>query len=123
MEAKIFHSAITEIAGIRLSGWSCSAKSIKRGARVEEGKEIMQEYKGAPALDVGLLAAAQAVEHYEISRYGALKTWAEKLGVEEAVNLLDATLNEEEATDETLTEIAQTAVNVEAEAGKEQGED
>lgn len=90
---------------------------------LEEGKEIMQEYKGAPALDAGLLAAAQAVEHYEISRYGTLKTWAEKLGLEEAVNLLDATLREEEATDETLTEIAETAVNVEAEEGEEEEEE
>ncbi len=85
---------------------------------LEEGKEIMQEYKGSPALDAGLLAAAQAVEHYEISRYGTLKTWAEKLGLETAVNLLDATLEEEEATDETLTEIAKTAVNAEAEEEK-----
>jgi ferritin-like metal-binding protein YciE len=81
---------------------------------LEEGKEIMQEYKGSPALDAGLLAAAQAVEHYEISRYGTLKTWAEKLGLETAVNLLEATLKEEEATDDTLTEIAETAVNAEA---------
>ncbi len=78
---------------------------------LEEGKEIMQEYKGSPALDAGLLAAAQAVEHYEISRYGTLKTWAEKLGHDTAANLLEATLKEEEATDETLTEIAETAVN------------
>lgn len=85
---------------------------------LEEGKEIMQEYKGSPALDAGLLAAAQAVEHYEISRYGTLKTWAEKLGLETAVNLLGATLEEEEATDETLTEIAETAVNAEAEEEK-----
>ena len=85
---------------------------------LEEGKQIMQEYKGSPALDAGLLAAAQAVEHYEISRYGTLKTWAEKLGLETAVNLLDATLEEEEATDETLTEIAETAVNAEAEEEK-----
>jgi ferritin-like metal-binding protein YciE len=89
---------------------------------LEEGKEIMQEYKGSPALDAGLLAAAQAVEHYEISRYGTLKSWAAKLGLEEAVNLLDATLQEEEATDETLTEIAETAVNAEAEE-EEQEED
>jgi ferritin-like metal-binding protein YciE len=82
---------------------------------LEEGKEIMQEYKGSPALDAGLLAAAQAVEHYEISRYGTLKTWAQKLGLDNAVNLLEATLDEEELTDETLTEIAETAVNAEAE--------
>jgi len=55
---------------------------------LDEGKEIMDEYKSAPALDAGLLAAAQAVEHYEISRYGTLKAWATKLGNKEAVKLL-----------------------------------
>jgi ferritin-like metal-binding protein YciE len=82
----------------------------------EEGAEIMQEYKGSTALDAGLLAAAQAVEHYEISRYGTLRTWAEELGHTDAASLLQATLDEEEATDEALTEIAKTAVNQEAEA-------
>src|SRR5204862_1770817 len=62
---------------------------------IEEGQEVMKEYKGSPALDAGLLAAAQAVEHYEISRYGTLKTWAQELGLEEAVELLDTTLAEE----------------------------
>jgi ferritin-like metal-binding protein YciE len=56
---------------------------------IEEGDEVMKEYKGSPALDAGLLAAAQAVEHYEISRYGTLKTWAQELGLEEAAELLD----------------------------------
>ena len=82
----------------------------------EEGAEIMKEYKGSPALDAGLLAAAQAVEHYEISRYGTLRTWAEELGLEDAVVLLQETLEEEEATDAALTEIAISAVNQEAEA-------
>jgi ferritin-like metal-binding protein YciE len=81
---------------------------------LDEGKEIMDEYKGASALDAGLLAAAQAVEHYEISRYGTLKSWAGKLGMNEAVRLLDQTLNEEKKTDDTLTKIAETAVNAEA---------
>ena len=82
----------------------------------EEGAEIMEEYKGSPALDAGLLAAAQAVEHYEISRYGTLIAWAEELGLEDAVSLLEETLEEEEATDEALTEIAKTAINQQAEA-------
>jgi len=82
----------------------------------DEGAEIMQEYKGSPALDAGLLAAAQAVEHYEISRYGTLRTWAEELGHTDAASLLQETLDEEEATDQALTEIAKTAVNQEAEA-------
>jgi ferritin-like metal-binding protein YciE len=82
----------------------------------DEGAEIMQEYKGSPALDAGLLGAAQAVEHYEISRYGTLIAWAEELGLEDAVSLLEETLKEEEATDEALTEIAKTAINQQAQA-------
>ena len=82
----------------------------------DEGAEIMQEYKGSPALDAGLLAAAQAVEHYEISRYGTLIAWAEELGLDDAVPLLQETLDEEEATDDALTEIAKTAINQKAEA-------
>jgi ferritin-like metal-binding protein YciE len=81
----------------------------------QEGAEIMTEYKGMPALDAGLLAAAQAVEHYEMSRYGTLRTWAAELGMPDAVALLDATLKEEKATDAALTTLAKTVVNVEAE--------
>jgi ferritin-like metal-binding protein YciE len=83
---------------------------------IEEGQEIMKEYKGTPALDAGLLAAAQSVEHYEISRYGTLKTWAGELGMDKAVKLLDATLSEEKKTDAALIELAETLVNQEAEA-------
>jgi ferritin-like metal-binding protein YciE len=82
----------------------------------DEGAEIMEEYKGSPALDAGLLGAAQAVEHYEISRYGTLIAWAEELGLDDAVALLEETLEEEEATDEALTEIAKTAINQQAQA-------
>jgi ferritin-like metal-binding protein YciE len=82
----------------------------------DEGAEIMKEYKGAPALDAGLLAAAQAVEHYEISRYGTLKTWAQELGLNDVVRLLDQTLEEEKKTDATLTRIAEAVVNQQAEA-------
>jgi ferritin-like metal-binding protein YciE len=83
---------------------------------IEEGQDVMKEYKGSPALDAGLLAAAQAVEHYEISRYGTLKTWAEELGLDDAVQLLDETLSEEKETDMALTQLAETAVNQHAEA-------
>jgi ferritin-like metal-binding protein YciE len=79
----------------------------------DEGAE-MEEYQGSPALDAGLLAAAQAVEHYEMSRYGTLRTWAEELGLTEAVTLLEDTLEEEEATDAALTKIAESVVNQEA---------
>ena len=86
---------------------------------IEEGKEIMKEFRGSAALDAGLLAAAQAVEHYEISRYGTLKTWAKELGLDEAVNLLEETLQEEKKTDEALTEFAESAVNQEAQQAAE----
>ena len=83
---------------------------------IDESKEVMDEYKGMPALDAGLAASAQAVEHYEISRYGTLKTWASELGLPDAAALLDATLKEEKATDLALTALAKSVVNVEAEA-------
>jgi len=83
---------------------------------IEEGQEVMKEFKGEPALDAGLLAAAQAVEHYEIARYGTLKTWAEELGLQQAVKLLNETLAEEKKTDETLTKLAEQDVNQHAQA-------
>jgi ferritin-like metal-binding protein YciE len=86
---------------------------------VDEGKEIMKEFRGSAALDAGLLAAAQAVEHYEISRYGTLKTWAKELGLDEAVSLLEETLEEEKKTDEALTELAESTVNQEAQEAAE----
>jgi ferritin-like metal-binding protein YciE len=101
---------IFEILGKAARGKKCDAIE----GILDEGKEIMEEYEGAPALDAGLLAAAQAVEHYEISRYGTLKTWANQLGFTQAVKLLDQTLAEEKKTDETLSALAETAVNAEA---------
>ncbi|MDR6663513.1 YciE/YciF ferroxidase family protein [Tardiphaga sp. 20_F10_N6_6] len=83
---------------------------------LDEGKEIMDEYKGTSSLDAGLLAAAQAVEHYEISRYGTLKAWATELGMKDAVRLLDETLNQEKKTDESLSVLAKSAVNLAAAA-------
>jgi ferritin-like metal-binding protein YciE len=83
---------------------------------IAEGQEVMKDYKGTPALDAGLLAAAQAVEHYEMSRYGTLKTWASELGLRDGAELLDATLSEEKKTDATLTKIAENNVNRRAKA-------
>ena len=85
---------------------------------LDEGKEIMEEYKGSPALDAGLISAAQAVEHYEITRYGTLATWADELGNSEGAKLLKLTLNEEETTDAALSELAETCVNQQAEAAE-----
>ena len=91
---------VFEIIGKRAQGKTCPAID----GIVEEGEEVMSESKGTPALDAGLIAAAQAVEHYEITRYGTLKRWAEVLGMADAVTLLDATLQEEAATDEAPDE-------------------
>jgi ferritin-like metal-binding protein YciE len=78
---------------------------------VEEAKEIMEEFEGSEALDAGLTAAAQAVEHYEIARYGTLKTWATQLGLNDVAKLLDQTLQEEIKTDKTLTQLASASIN------------
>lgn len=101
---------VFEIFGKRAQGKTCPAID----GIIEEGEEVLEEYKGTAALDAGLLAAAQAVEHYEITRYGTLKRWAELLGMKEAVRLLDATLAEETKTDEALTGIADSVVNEKA---------
>ena len=86
----------------------------------DEGAEIMKGFKGAPALDAGLIAAAQAVEHYEISRYGTLRTWAQEMGLDEAAVLLQQTLDEEAATDKALTRLATSVINLEAEQPEEE---
>lgn len=83
---------------------------------VEEGSEVAKEFKNSPALDAGLLSGAQAVEHYEISRYGTLIAWANQMGLTEAAKLLEQTLEEEKATDESLTELAEASLNEMAEA-------
>jgi ferritin-like metal-binding protein YciE len=81
---------------------------------IDEAKEIMEDFKGAEALDAGLASSAQAVEHYEIARYGTLKTWAKELGMNDAAKLLDETLQEEIATDHLLTKLATSNVNMKA---------
>ena len=78
---------------------------------IDEAKEMMEEFKGEEALDAGLAASAQTVEHYEIARYGTLKTWARQLGMEDAAKLLDETLQEEIKTDKLLTDLALKNVN------------
>ena len=81
---------------------------------IEEGKEFMEEYAGDSALDAGLAASAQAVEHYEIARYGTLRTWAEQLGMKDAAMILNETLQEEIKTDQLLTKLATSVVNQKA---------
>lgn len=85
---------------------------------LKEGDEILEEYKGTAALDAGLIASAQAVEHYEITRYGTLRRWAKTLGMDDAAKLLDQTLQEESQTDEDLTTLAEAQSNIEALEGE-----
>jgi ferritin-like metal-binding protein YciE len=101
---------VFEIMGTPPEAKTC--ESIK--GILKEGEEIMEEYSGSEALDAGLLASAQAVEHYEISRYGTLKNWADQLGMKDVVSLLDETLQEEKKTDALLSELAETTVNLKA---------
>ena len=98
---------IFELIGKPARGKTCDAIL----GILEEGKSIMDEFKGTVALDAGLVSAAQAVEHYEMARYGTLRTWAQQLGMKEAVGLLEATLKEEEAADRKLSQVAVADVN------------
>ena len=77
---------------------------------IAEGDELAEEFKGGEALDAGLIAAAQAVEHYEITRYGTLLAWAKQLGMDDAAQLLEETLVEEENTDVILSVLAEVAI-------------
>ncbi|WP_112437013.1 ferritin-like domain-containing protein [Rhizobium sp. AN80A] len=101
---------IFDLLGKSARGKTCEAIQ----GILAEGEEIIEEFKGSPALDAGLISSAQAVEHYEIARYGTLIAWAKQLGLKEAVPLLEATLAEEEATDRKLTQLAESRANAPA---------
>ncbi|MCA1405685.1 ferritin-like domain-containing protein [Ensifer sp. IC3342] len=101
---------VFDMIGKRAQGKTCDAIE----GIIAEGEEIMEEFKGTPALDAGLISAAQSVEHYEIARYGTLKTWAQTIGLKDAVSLLEKTLKEEFATDESLTKLAMAQANKKA---------
>jgi len=99
--------------GKKASGEKCDAIE----GLIKEADGLMEEASGT-ALDAGLLAACQAVEHYEISRYGSLREWAKDLGHDEAHKLLSEILDEEKATNNKLTNLAVTAVNKTSSAKK-----
>jgi ferritin-like metal-binding protein YciE len=105
---------IFEMIGKSARGKRCAAID----GLAEEASEIMSEAEDATVLDAGILAAAQAVEHYEISRYGTLAAWADKLGMTDAAELLRATLEEEKATDLKLSDLALSEINVAADEGE-----
>lgn len=101
---------VFELIGKPARGKTCDAIE----GIVAEGEEIMDEFKGTAALDAGLISAAQAVEHYEITRYGTLKRWATELGMKDAARLLDETLKEESQTDTDLSKLAESDANIRA---------
>jgi ferritin-like metal-binding protein YciE len=98
---------VFQIIGEKPQGIEC--KAIQ--GIIEEGQEVLREISGGDALDAGLIAAAQAVEHYEITRYGTLLAWAKQLGLSDVQGLLEETLVEEENTDQLLSELAEDAIN------------
>jgi ferritin-like metal-binding protein YciE len=89
-----------------------SCKGMK--GLIEEGSELIKEDAEPAVLDAGLIAAAQKVEHYEISAYGTLIAYANLLGANDAVTLFQQTLDEEKQTDENLTALAESSINIEA---------
>ena len=105
---------VFKLLGKKAAGKECPALL----GLVEEAEEIMSEAKDPDVLNAGLIGCAQAVEHYEIARYGTLRAWAEQLEMPQAVKLLDATLQEEKTTDEKLTKLAMNGVNEDAEETK-----
>ena len=98
---------VFDLMGKRAQGVPCEGIQ----GIIEEGKEVMEEFADSEALDAGLIDAAQAVEHYEMCRYGTLKSWATQLGMRDAAKLLDQTLEEEKKTDKLLTQLAEAALN------------
>ena len=98
---------VFELLGKPARGKTCEAIQ----GIIAEGEEIMEEFKGSPALDAGLISSAQAVEHYEIARYGTLIEWANQLDLTDAIPLLEANLEEEKATDDKLTQLAKASAN------------
>jgi ferritin-like metal-binding protein YciE len=103
---------VFELLGKRAQGKTCDAIE----GIIAEGEEIIDEFKGTAAIDAGLISSAQAVEHYEITRYGTLKRWAEVLGMKDAAKLFEATLAEESKTDADLTGLADASANEMAKA-------
>jgi len=101
---------IAEQLGLKLGGHKCKAME----GLIEEGAELISEDADDRVKDAGLIGAAQRVEHYEIAAYGTARSIAKRLGHDEVADLLGQTLEEEKATDEKLTSLAESAVNAEA---------
>ena len=98
---------VFSLAGEKPEGVECKAIL----GIIAEGDEVIEEFGAGEAIDAGLISAAQAIEHYEITRYGTLLAWAKQLDMSEAADLLEETLVEEENTDELLSELAEDLAN------------
>lgn len=109
---------IFESMGERLKGQKCKGMQ----GVIEEGSELLKEAEDEDVRDAGIIASAQKVEHYEIASYGTVRTYAQLLGEDEAVELLQQTLDEEKEADQKLNGIAEQ-INVEATSGEEEGEE
>jgi ferritin-like metal-binding protein YciE len=110
---------IFEMLGERGAGKKCKGME----GLIEEAKELLEEDADEDVLDAGMISKAQHVEHYEIAGYGTVRAWAEQLGLDEQVELLQQTLDEESKANELLTQIAESSVNLEADAGSEEDEE
>jgi ferritin-like metal-binding protein YciE len=111
--------SVAEILEIKPSGKTCKAMK----GLIEEGKEVLDDEGDGPAVDAALIAAAQRVEHYEISAYGSARAMAEQLGEDKVIQLLQQTLDEERAADEKLTDISTGGVLAAADGGRDEEED
>jgi ferritin-like metal-binding protein YciE len=103
---------VFEALGKRAKSKTCAAMD----GLAEEGAETVEEFDRGPVLDAALIACGQAIEHYEIARYGAMVAWAKQLGLNEAADLLQQTLDEEKANDGLLNELAERVLNPQASA-------
>lgn len=106
---------VFKLLGVPAKGRKCEGMA----GLLEEGKRIMDEEAEPPVMDAALIAAAQKVEHYEIASYGCVCTYAEMLGYDQVHDLLGQNLEEEETTDEKLSDLAETVINVEAEESED----
>jgi ferritin-like metal-binding protein YciE len=99
---------VFEIIGKKAQAKKCEAMD----GLIREAQEIMSEADDGAMMDAGIISAAQKVEHYEIASYGTLRTFAQTLGLDEAVSILEEILMEEKTCDETLTEVAESTINI-----------
>jgi ferritin-like metal-binding protein YciE len=110
---------VFKLLGVPAKGRKCEGMA----GLIEEGKKVMEQDAEPSVMDAALIAAAQKVEHYEIASYGCVCTYAEMLGYDQVHDLLGQNLEEEETTDEKLTDLAESVINIEAEEAEDAEEE